>query len=862
MNEESFQNIKTTDDLNVWLKNKPYWEQYLWQTHMTKEKIDDSDIEACYNLLLEDCNVIKANLERKNITFSALDFNGTEKPKTKTIIDKIDHLENINALDKECIVEFGKNLTIIYGDNGAGKSGIGRLLSNACYSRKPRKLLPNAKTSIHPTDLKAKADFYITDDSGTKVIKYTIDEIYDALKSFSVFDHECSVIHLNSENIVEFVPLKIHIFDEIFKSISAIEAKLQKEIGLKRKENPTENIFSNNSKIKEFIDALSGDTTEEEINIALEFTESDKKLLTEKQSTREEKQKQDISKQKKELTDECNDLNNFKNKLISKSTVLSLAREEKINILIKEIKEKREITKKISIHSFEFPSFTNIGSPEWRSLIMAAKILYDKEIVSSETIELEYCLLCRQTLTSKEKTLFEDYWKFLKSTAEIELLEARRKLKLALDTLSSEIIDWPTFSDAEIAVKIVQKDSPVELAKIKSAFNNFHIQIIKWIDNIKNENPVVFVDPKIDITTIIALIDTKKEVEKKLVDTTLEIKKLDEEIINLNHKQRASGIISKIKDYVLWLRWQKAVSMINLSNSKRNTTRKKTEIMDKLVISKYVEIFNEETEKLKCNFGLIVESHGREVQIVKGLKLNFAPGYNPSDILSEGEQTVSALADFLTEAKLDNNNSGIIFDDPVNSLDHLRKNIIAENLAEEAKERQVIILTHDLSFLFYLQTYAEKNSIPHVAVSIRKNGDKVGVIKQELPWLALKVKSKVGYLRNELPKIKKIEGDDQEKYRKEVKSWYELLREAWERAVEERLFNGVVQRFSPAIQTQRLNKLKITPELISEVDAGMTESSNWLHDMSTGINPIIPDNKKLEESLNLLENFITKCPPE
>lgn len=420
---------------------------------------------------------------------------------------------------------------------------------------------------------------------------------------------------------------------------------------------------------------------------------------------------------------------------------------------------------------------------------------------------------------------------------------------------------WPAFSETEVAVKILKRDIPTDLEKIKKSFETLNNEILDWIDKIEKEQSVVYTDPKMDLKPIDELVEKKKKIETALVDPKPEIDVLNGEIAFFELKQQASGIISKIKKYVAWLRWENSISTLNLPTYRGNTTRKKTEIMNELVISQYAEIFNKETEELDCNFGLKVESHGREATTEKRLRLEFARGYNPSEILSEGEQTVSALADFLTESKLDKNNSGIVFDDPVTSLDHERRSTIAKRLVKEAKERQVIVLTHDIVFLLDLQFYAEAESVDHVSVSMRRNGDKVGLIKPELPWIALDVKKKVGYLKNELPGLKKAESGDQNDYRNKVKLWYILLREAWERAVEERLFKGVVQRFNKSIQTQRLDAVDINSALIKEVNDGMSESSKWLHDMAAGMNPAVPKNAKLEAELKSLEDFITKCKP-
>ncbi len=145
---------------------------------------------------------------------------------------------------------------------------------------------------------------------------------------------------------------------------------------------------------------------------------------------------------------------------------------------------------------------------------------------------------------------------------------------------------------------------------------------------------------------------------------------------------------------------------------------------------------------------------------------------------------------------------------------------------------------------------------------MRRSGDKVGLIKPELPWIALNVSKKVGYLKNELGVLKKAETGDPDEYRNKVKLWYMLLREAWERAVEERLFKGVVQRFNKAVMTLKLDKVEVNPTLIKEITDGMSESSKWLHDMAAGMNPAVPKNAKLVAELTSLEGFISKVKPD
>jgi len=75
-------------------------------------------------------------------------------------------------------------------------------------------------------------------------------------------------------------------------------------------------------------------------------------------------------------------------------------------------------------------------------------------------------------------------------------------------------------------------------------------------------------------------------------------------------------------------------------------------------------------------------------------------------VLSEGEHRCVALAAFLAELATSGSKSAIIFDDPVSSLDHRHRKDVASRLAEEARHRQVIVLTHDVAFLMLLNEAA------------------------------------------------------------------------------------------------------------------------------------------------------------
>jgi energy-coupling factor transporter ATP-binding protein EcfA2 len=229
-------------------------------------------------------------------------------------------------------------------------------------------------------------------------------------------------------------------------------------------------------------------------------------------------------------------------------------------------------------------------------------------------------------------------------------------------------------------------------------------------------------------------------------------------------------------------------------------------------------------------------------------------------VVSEGEQRCLSIAAFFAELSTADDPSGIVFDDPVSSLDYKWREGVARWLVQESKTRQVIVFTHDVVFLLLIKQYAEQFNVDQIDQYVRQASKGAGVCAEDLPWVALPVKKKIGFLKNEWQAADKLFRDGQQvAYEKEAKYLYGLLREAWERALEEVLLAGVVERYRPGVQTQHVATIAdITPEDCRTLDAAMTKSSKWLpgHDQAAAARAAVPDPAELKKDLESLEKWV------
>lgn len=237
------------------------------------------------------------------------------------------------------------------------------------------------------------------------------------------------------------------------------------------------------------------------------------------------------------------------------------------------------------------------------------------------------------------------------------------------------------------------------------------------------------------------------------------------------------------------------------------------------------------------------------------------PGIGVDDVVSEGEFGALALAAFLAEIG-QGQGSGIVLDDPVSSLDHLHRRAVAQRLGQEARQRQVVVFTHDLVFMHELEQAAVDWDVSLAMRRLRLLGAAAGVPEEGPPWHAQKVSARIGLLQDALARARQtFEAGAVDDYEVVARDWYGRLRESWERAVEEILFGGVVSRYRHDVQTKRFRSGKVW--LLIEEDAlvldratGKCSAQLRGHDQPAAVNDPVPPPNELAADLEELKLWV------
>jgi hypothetical protein len=183
-----------------------------------------------------------------------------------------------------------------------------------------------------------------------------------------------------------------------------------------------------------------------------------------------------------------------------------------------------------------------------------------------------------------------------------------------------------------------------------------------------------------------------------------------------------------------------------------------------------------------------------------------------SDIFSEGECKIHALADFLAECELNSFRGVYVFDDPVNSLDEEKMECVRDRLIRLVEGgNQVIVFTHNLVFLnLLIDTEKQKVSkITRLDNQVLLEPNIIIGTENELSNRIKEIKSRIETISNSVT-------SQLNEY--DLRIVYDLMSGYLESYVEIKLFKNIINRYRPNIRMHSLDRMEdINPEEIKSL---------------------------------------------
>ncbi len=846
-------------EIQNWSSKLPAWQQHAVTRIYESRELDDKDIEDIY-ALLKAHHEIPDPKNTQALSFTEDRIATTENVSSQIQIKTIKNLKNINALaENETLPLSPSGLTIIYGENGAGKSGYSRLLKKVCRARDQREpLLPNANLPSSETG-PAQAEFEVIKDGNEMSLSWTDgDTLPDELSNISTFDSFCAKAYIDNQGDFAYIPYGLDILTELVTCCGKLKTKIENEI---KSNTPNLDVFKElsktNTKAGNLLANLSYQTLYSDVEQLATLTEQEKerlKILSKTLSESDPKQKAQLLRQKSLR------YKGLEQKITQALSFISPTQVNDLKKLIETYKAAKNAAELAAKSFKETPEqLIGTGSDSWKILFEAARVFTKESHPEKNFPHLtpdDKCPLCQNELGKHGANRLVSFETFIQQAAEklaasskIQAVNAFRKIENANlsfnidEALKSELTDQsPVLSESCSAFEETLKKRQSDIVLAASGK-------IDW----ENINTITDSPNKLLNEAVLLL-----EAEAKALESTFNAEAKQAMLVEFNElsaRSKLSDFKTLILDSITKLDLCNKLNLCASSCATNTISRKSTDLARLIATPEVITSLNRELTALNVHELRVTmqnSSPGGKTQFK--LVLEKSNGAKPSDILSEGEQRAIAIASFLTEVNLSKSMSGVIFDDPVSSLDHRRRWHVAKRLVEESKVRQVIVFTHDIYFLCILQQEAQELDAENLTQCIRRATQGYGVHTDRLPFDALSTSKRVKALRGMHSDVARShKNGDEEITKKLTQDAYYHLRMAWERSVEEILFQGVVNRFSEGIATQKLRYVTVEDDDFHRVETNMTRCSKFAHDGAAIAMVPTPHPDELSKDIEILE---------
>lgn len=834
-----------------------------WQRDALRRLATDGSIDAA--ALDELVAICKG--ENPAVPLEAAHLRDPNRDQGEVYLRQVHGVRHVNALAADQRLTLHRvGLTIIYGDNGSGKSGYARILKRACRARtsgRGEEIIPDIYEA-QPGTPSATIEYSISGQNRT--CAWQLGQPGDtALSAVSVFDSRTANIHVDETNDVAYTPFPLTLLSGLAQLSKSVKDKLAAEITELQAQTPQSirtPTCSPTSSVGLLLSRLTATTNPDDVETLATLAEAEQDRLAQLTADLAG----DPARAARQLAALKAKVEGHVARLDSLIDAISGDSAAELRRLAIANEAARQAAQAASGALFAGEPLPNIGSDVWQSLWESARA-YSVEAAYPEqefpvTNPGSVCVLCQQELSPQAANRLNRFENFVRDDSQQRADAARAAYDTAIATFGESDL---TVRELAVIVATIRDDlrqdvlaTEVKRAALQAMWR--HRQITR-----RHSDATALMDAEVPVLPRQSLTDQITDLDARGAALVAEADSparaaLIAERTELADRQWLRGIKADVLAQIERLKLTKALETAQRDTTTNRITTKSTEIAQALVTDALRAQFAREVASFEIA-GLAVELRQQNsVQGVPRFKvaLTRKPTASVGQVLSEGEHRCVALAAFMAELATTENKSGIVFDDPVSSLDHMHREAVAKRLVAESTNRQVIVFTHDLAFLFELNRAADEIAPrPQVAVSsVSRGGDKAGFCRSEPPFKARRVSDIIASLTNQLANERyHFDQGDQDKWRDTVKSIAASLRDTWEIAVEEAV-GHVIRRLSNEVKTPGLVKLTaITVADCESMRDGFQRCSELLHSAAPALNRPLPRPETLADEVNALATW-------
>jgi recombinational DNA repair ATPase RecF len=782
-----------------WANSQDAWVRKLTaETILSRQPPTADLIDFVYAVFLAE----KGLSDEELASVPKLEVQEVEATKDETLeLATLANIQSVNALASDQELEFDQSLTILFGQNGSGKTGYARIIKRISAVRSPEDILPNAHAVHLDPPPPPSADITYRVGTEERTAHWSNEAGLTPFTRISVFDADAVQLHVDSDLGYVYTPAELALFAHVAAGLQSLQQRISSEVsGLSGGSNPLLSKFARETKVYPLIETLGAATDIGELESAAtvdDDADATYERLTGEVNALRANALDALLTNAQQTERELTRLSG----LLTSIEGFDPTRYDGAVTALSQAEERRTEAREQLFSEDDLP-----GQPdaEWQQFVAAGDSYRQHLGHDAYPRDGDVCLYCMQPLSPTAVDLLTRYRRFLDETLVQQLTAAQTSLAAARLKLSESELGRAM---EYVSDRALDDDAPDWATAVANVLVNATATMSETAAGQALSAPSLGSDAvgvASDIDAALSAAQTRAEqLVSDKANTATALATKQKELSELTARFELKKNLSTAREYVR--RAKRAQQLEKLSRTISSGASKQLTIQSKLasedLVNKNFEtLFAEECHRLNAP-KVALHFQGRSG---KAQRRKVVANYRPSAVLSEGEQKVLALADFLAESRMRGTKAPLVFDDPVTSLDYRRLDEVAARIQHLAEAHQVIVLTHNIMFASALISTRQKKKLRVKIYEVRDGGEQKGILAADVePQLdtPADLASRINVKLQDMPKAEPVVQDAL------IKEAYDLLRAWCEAFVEQELLQNVTQRYRHNIMMTKLSKI-------------------------------------------------------
>ena len=628
--------------LAEWANDKEDWvRQMVDVVFATDATLSEDTAQSVFQLFLQENGFIQRTLPRVPALSAS---GGDDQHQPALTLTKLSNVLGVNALVPGQSVEFNAGLTLLFGENAAGKTGYARILKALAGSRSINEILPDIAETESQLGPSADIDYRLGDQALTH--SWRGEKDVEPFNRTLVFDNPAAALHLEEALTYSFRPASLALIDHVNDGIHGVQGEIDDFTDrLLRTDLDLHERFDKDSSLYSKIESLGPKTNLSELRQLSSLPDD---APAQKEELRQRVAALEAGLPRLQIALQTR-LRRVLIEAESFTAAVGAFEVEEHNTCLRRLSELQQDFTQLREQLFAAVDLPADPAETWETFIQAGD-QHRQHLESIGKHDEARCLYCRQTLNDAATRLLERYGEYLDDQiAKDVAVEEERLRQTGSGVLDARIAEVSSFveemrsdeePDSQVALELLHlliqvTENEKSIRESLERNRSLDVETLKAVE----KNQALLVPALSEVRSSV------EQLEGQVADQSKLLEEAKADLTELEARLRLKELWPHVEQRVKNLRQGAQLTDLRTetSNRLRQLTALSKSLSEEMANWNFERLFRFECDALRAPH-VELDFVGRQGQVQR--RKAVAGSHRPSEVFSEGEQKVLALSDF------------------------------------------------------------------------------------------------------------------------------------------------------------------------------------------------------------------------